>query len=100
ERPALIAAQLYGFGDLVDRRSADRRLVLWRAKHLLPDYVALHQLAWSRYPVRAGWADFQNELRGLAGLPDPTDTRDAAALLLCLSMNSAAPGVLDDTLSG
>src|SRR5690606_9804652 len=28
EQPALVAAQLYGFGDLIDRREADRRLAL------------------------------------------------------------------------
>ena len=49
-------------------QEADRMLKLWRARLLLPDYVALHHIAWSKYPIRPGWADFQRELQGLAGL--------------------------------
>ncbi|MBK8976824.1 MAG: hypothetical protein IPM29_12975 [Planctomycetes bacterium] len=95
ERPDLLVAQLYGFGDLIDRRETDRRLSLWRARHLRPDFVAVHQLAWSSYPVRPGWADFQAELRELGGQPTPDGLGDAAALLLALCTNVAAPGVWD-----
>ncbi|MHC5064018.1 MAG: hypothetical protein ACYTG5_08590 [Planctomycetota bacterium] len=94
EFPDIRAAQLYGFGDLVDRAEADRKLRLWRARMLLPDYEALFQLAWSKYPARSGWAQFQRELRGLAAAPTPSSIDDASALLLCLSSNFAAPGSL------
>lgn len=92
EQPELIAAQLYGFGDLIDRREADRRLALWRLGSLLRDFVAMHHVAWSKYPVRPGWAEFQQELRGLAAVPTPDGLRDASALLLTLCTNFAAPG--------
>lgn len=94
ERPDLLAALLYGFGDLIDREEIDRRLVLWRPVLLAgQDHVALHHLAWSQFPLRPGWAHFQRELRALAALETPPALRDAAALLLSLAMNYAAPGV-------
>lgn len=93
EQPALVAAQLYGFGDLIDRSEADRRLSLWRPQLLLPDFVAMHHVAWSKYPVRPGWAEFQRQLRTLAGEPTPEGLKDASALLLSLCTNVAAPGV-------
>ncbi|MEM7199478.1 MAG: hypothetical protein AAF628_04380 [Planctomycetota bacterium] len=93
-RPDLLAAQLYGFADLVDRRDVGRKLRLWRPALLARDhYVALHHLAWSQLPPGPGWAKFQRELRELATLPTPRDLGDAAALLLGLSANFAAPGV-------
>lgn len=91
--PALLSAQRYGFEDLVDRDAIDQKLRVWRASFLRPDYVAMHHLAWSQYPVRPGWARFQRELRGLAALETPAGIGDPAALLLCLAMNFAAPGV-------
>ncbi len=94
EAPGLIAAQLYGFGDLIDYEAADRELRLWNPRLLVPNYVALHHIAWSKPPTRPGWAEFQQELRGLSSLTTPAHTRDAAALLLCLTMNFAAPGAL------
>lgn len=93
EQPARLAALLYGFGDLVDREGVERALSLWRPRLLRDDLVAVHHLAWSRYPVRAGWADFQRELRWLSGLPSPDSLRSRAALLLGLCTNVAAPGV-------
>jgi hypothetical protein len=93
EQPARLAALLYGFGDLVDREGIERSLSLWRPRLLRDDLVAVHHLAWSRYPVRAGWADFQRELRWLSGLPSPDSLRSRAALLLGLCTNVAAPGV-------
>ena len=95
ERPELVAAQLYGFGDLGDRRELDHRLKLWQPHLLLPDFRALRQFAWSRYPVRPGWAGFQRELRRLAGLSTPAATPQAARLLQVLCTNTAAPGILD-----
>jgi hypothetical protein len=92
EQPARVAALLYGFGDLIDRADADRRLALWRPRMLASDLVAMHHLSWSKYPVRPGWATFQRELRGIAAIPTPDGLRDAAALLLSLCTNVAAPG--------
>jgi hypothetical protein len=93
EHPELLAAQLYGFGDLVDCRSLEFKLMLWRARDLVPEhYVALMHIAWSRFPVREGWADFQRQLRTVSVEATPSTAGDAAALLLCLAMNFAAPG--------
>jgi hypothetical protein len=94
EHPALVAAQLYGFGDLIDRESAERALRLWRPELIAPNYVALHHIAWSKMPARPGWAEFQSDLRALSSWSTPREARDAAALLLCLTMNFAAPGAL------
>ena len=91
ERPGLVAAHLYGFGDLIDREEADRMLKLWRARFLVPDYVALHHLAWSKYPVRSGWAEFQFEMRAVAAMETPEKTADAAALLMALATSLAVP---------
>jgi hypothetical protein len=93
EQPARLAALLYGFGDLVDRGGVERELALWRPRLLRDDLVAVHHLAWSRYPVRAGWAEFQRELRWLSGLPSPESLRSRAALLLGLCTNVSAPGI-------
>lgn len=93
ERPELLAALCYGFGDLVDRDELERRLLLWRPGQLAGgDLVALHHWAFSRFPPREGWAEFQRALRELAAMETPPRIRDAAALLLCLSMSFAAPG--------
>lgn len=92
ERPDVVAAMLYGFRDLVDREDLDARLLLWGAKHLLPDYVALLHYAWGHYPVRRGWANFQDDLRYLSTLRTPELLEDAAALLLTWATNFAAPG--------
>jgi hypothetical protein len=93
ERPELLAANLYGFGDLIDRGETERRLGLWHARDLVPEhYVALHHVAWSRFPLRSGWADFQLELRSVSTLPTPAGSADTAALLLALAVNYAAPG--------
>ena len=92
ERPELVAAQLYGFGDLVDRSALDHKLLLWRPRLLLPDFAAVHHLTWSQYPLRLGWAGYQNDLRALAAVRTPDPVRDIAALMLSLAMNYAAPG--------
>ena len=57
------------------------------------DLVVLHQVAWSQFPPRPGWTEFQRDLRELATLRTPDEVRDTAALLLSLAMNFAAPGV-------
>lgn len=94
ERPEILAAMLYGFGDLVDREQLDHRLLLWRPALLGGhDLVALHHVSWSQFPPRPGWATFQRELREMATVKTPPGVRDASALLLSLAMNYAAPGV-------
>lgn len=94
ERPEVLAAMLYGFGDLVDQAAVDQRLALWSPRLLLPDYLALLHYAWGQYPLREGWADFQSDLRYLAALPVPAVLDEAAALLMTLATNFAAPGSL------
>lgn len=94
ERPELLTAQLYGFGDLIERTSVDHRLRLWTTRSLFRrDPVAAQQLAWSRYPIRRGWTEFQQELPSLAVRDTPTELLEGAALLLTLCTNTAAPGV-------
>ncbi|MHC4513756.1 MAG: anti-sigma factor family protein [Planctomycetota bacterium] len=93
ERPDLVAAQLYGFGDLVDRRELDHKLLLWEPQDLVPGhFVALHHVSWSQFPTRRGWARFQQGLRTVAVRETPPAVGDASALLLALAMNYAAPG--------
>lgn len=92
ERPDVIAAMLYGFGDLVDRADLDRRLTMWRPQLLLPNYVALYHYAWGQYPLRPGWTQFQQDLRWVTAQRGPEVVSDTAALLLTLAMNFAAPG--------
>lgn len=94
ERPDLLAALLYGFGDLVDRAELDHKLLLWRPDRLgkLGHFVALHHVSWSQFPTRRGWARFQHDLRAVSVLPTPEGVTDASALLLALAMNYAAPG--------
>ena len=88
----MLAAMLYGFDEIMDREALDRELRVWSARWLAPDYAALHHLAWSRYPVRTGFADFQLELRQVSAMATPEDIGDTAALLMCLTTNFAAPG--------
>ena len=95
ERPQVLAAELYGFGDLVARAEVDRRLRLWRPKLLLPDYVAVHHLSWSQYPLRLGWSEYQNDLRQLAAIPTPDQPLGTAALALSLALHYAAPGAYE-----
>jgi len=93
ERPDLLAAYLYGFGDLIDREDIEHKMRLWRPRDLVSEHlVALHHFAWSRFPLRSGWADFQHDLRVVASMATPQGVTDAAALALALSMNFAAPG--------
>lgn len=92
ERPGLAAAILYGFGELVDRRPWEHRMRLWRARDFLPDGTALLHFAWSRAGLRAGWADFQRELRVLATEPSPAANVDRAGLLLALASTFAGTG--------
>jgi hypothetical protein len=90
--PALLAAEVYGFADLIDRESIDRKLGGWRTSDLVPDYLTILQLAWSRKLHSPGFSRLQMELRALAAAT-PQGLRDRAALLLCLATNIAAPGI-------
>jgi hypothetical protein len=97
ETPDLLTALVYGFGDLLDegeRHEVEERLRIWRPTSLVPDYVALQQLAWSRTPWQPGFARFQLELRRISALPTPESIGDRAALCMCLATNFAAPGAL------
>ncbi len=94
ERPDVLAALVYGFGELVDRDDIDRRLVMWRPRQIARESLAaVHHLAWSIYPPRPALAEWQQELRALGTLRTPAATTDAASLLLCLTTSYAAPGV-------
>jgi hypothetical protein len=95
ERPDLVSAMLYGFSDLVDLVALDARLLLWDAQKLRYDYLALLHYAWGQFPLRTGWASFQDDLRYLSTLPTPSNLADAACLLMTLATNFAAPGAVD-----
>jgi hypothetical protein len=90
--PALLAAEVYGFADLLDCESIDRKLRGWRTSDLVPDYLTILQVAWSRRVHSPGFSRLQMELRALVAAT-PQELRDRAALLLCLATNFAAPGI-------
>lgn len=90
--PGALAAMLYGFADLVDRREVESQLKLYQPRWFLPDYTALHHLAWSRFPAQEGFADMQLFLRQVSGFATPVEMGDQGSLLLCLAANFAAPG--------
>jgi anti-sigma-K factor RskA len=93
ERPDLLAAYLYGFGEFGERDRVEHKLRLWGARDLVPEhFVALHHVSWSRFPLRSGWADFQRDLRRVSAWDTPAGVADTSALLLCLAVNYAAPG--------
>jgi hypothetical protein len=87
--PELLAAQIYGFGDLVDREAADHALRFWPLRLLRPDYRAIVHRTWGSFPVRAGWAEVQVQLLELACEPTPVSLSDMAALLLALCADAA-----------
>ncbi len=93
DHPEVLAATLYGVVDLIDRDEWEGELRRWRPTALLPDFEALHHLAWSREPGSAGWTRFQRELRRVAATPTPAGLTDRAALLMSLATDFAAPGV-------
>lgn len=94
EHPTLLAAKLYGFEDLIDVEAVENGLRLWDSELLVPEYVALHHIAWSKQPSRFGWAEFQDDLRGLASVPTPGRTDEIAALLLSLASDTTAPSLI------
>ena len=103
ETPNLLVALAYGFGDLLSRAERDEveaRLLAWQPASLVPDYLALQQLAWSRVPAQRGFAHFQLEMQFVSALATPATTRDKAAFCLSLATNFAAPGALDGAQPG
>lgn len=96
EHPDVLAAIAYGYADLLEPElhlAIERRLRGWKVATLLPDYAAMHQLAWSRRPGEFGFTRFQLDLRRVAALPTPATLADQSSLCLCLATNFAAPGV-------
>ncbi|MCK5941629.1 MAG: hypothetical protein KAI24_06655, partial [Planctomycetes bacterium] len=94
ERPEVLAAMVYGFGDLLDegRNERDRlawALQRWKPARLAPDFATVQQIAWSLAPGSRGHTRMQRELRQLAVLPAPESLRDRAAFCLCLATNYA-----------
>lgn len=98
DRPELLAAMLYGGGDLLDddeRGRIERDLRRWKLARLAPDYATVQQVAWGIQPGRRGFAHLQGELRQLAILPLPPTAAERAAFCLCLATNYAScPGAL------
>ncbi|MGE0141694.1 MAG: hypothetical protein AB7I19_02365 [Planctomycetota bacterium] len=89
EHPELLAAQVYGFGDLVDREAADHALRFWPLRLLTPDYRTIVHRTWGSFPIRAGWAEVKGQILGLACEPTPVSLSDTAALLLALCADAA-----------
>jgi len=92
--PAVVAALLYGGGDLLasdERAARERSLRRWKAIRLAPDFVLCHQFGWAVAPGRAGFARHQFELREMAILPAPVGLRDRSVFCLCLATGYAVP---------
>ena len=90
DTPEILAALAYGFGDLLrpeEGEEVDSRLRTWSPVSVVPDYLALHQLAGSRSPATLGYARFQLALRRIMALEAPEGLSDRAALCLCLAAN-------------
>ncbi|MGK0155637.1 MAG: hypothetical protein ACI9SE_002602, partial [Neolewinella sp.] len=104
DRPEVLAAMLYGCGDLLDEDTseADRlgwQLLRWKPTRLAPDFGTVQQIAWSRAPASRGYTRLQRELRQLAVLPMPQDLSNRAAFVMCLATNFAGHAgslLLDD----
>ncbi|MGK0299488.1 MAG: hypothetical protein ACI89X_000352 [Planctomycetota bacterium] len=94
DRPEVLAAMLYGCGDLLDEDTgeADRigwQILRWKPTRLAPDFGTVQQIAWSRAPGSRGYTRLQRELRQLAVLPMPQELSNRAAFLMCLATNFA-----------
>lgn len=88
ETPDVPTALVYGFEDLIDdaeRDDLERQLRRWRPDGLVPDYLALQQLAATRHPEHLGYARWQLELRRVCAVATPVALADRAALCLCLA---------------
>jgi hypothetical protein len=94
DRPEVLAAMLYGCGDLLDETTGelDRigwQLLRWKPTRLAPDFGTVQQIAWSRAPGSRGYTRLQRELRQLAVLPMPKSLASRSAFLMCLATNFA-----------
>jgi len=92
DRPEVLAAMLYGCGDLLEDGEygrLQRQMQRWKPARLAPDYVTVQQIAWSLRPGDRGFTRRQWELRELAVLPIPADLQERAAFCLCLATNYA-----------
>ena len=94
DRPEVLAAMLYGCGDLLDEATGelDRigwQLLRWKPTRLAPDFGTVQQIAWSRAPGSRGYTRLQRELRQLAILPMPDNLAGRSAFLMCLATNFA-----------
>ncbi|HZN40091.1 MAG TPA: hypothetical protein VFD82_14895 [Planctomycetota bacterium] len=91
--PEVVAAMVFGSADLLapsERDEMEMQLRRWHPARLAPDFVTVHQLAWSLEPGRPGFTRMQRDLRQLAVLSEPQPLRDRAAFCLCLATNYAA----------
>lgn len=88
ETPDVPTAVVYGFGDLLgedERTALERQLRRWRPDGLVPDWLALQQLAATRSPQHLGYARWQLDLRRVVAIATPAAPADRAALCLCLA---------------
>lgn len=87
--PDLLAAQLYGFGDLLDCADAERQLRQWRPTALTAgDLTTMQQVVASIESGEADWRRFRLGLRRLAICQVPTAAAAQADMLLCLAASS------------
>lgn len=94
DRPEVLAAMLYGCGDLLASESNERERVRWalrrwKPRRLAPDFATVQQIAWAQTPGSRGYTRLQGELRQLAVLPTPAELRNCAAFCLCLATDFA-----------
>ena len=102
DTPEILAALAYGFSDLLpgeESEEIDSRLRTWSPVSVVPDYLALHQLAGSRSPATLGYARFQLALRRIMALEAPDVLVDRAALCLCLAANFRPQQLANSRLS-
>lgn len=95
DTPDLPTALVYGFGDLLEeqeRTALERQLRRWRPDALVPDFLALQQLAATRSPDHLGYARWQLELRAVVAIASPQSASDRAALCLCLASSTSTSG--------
>lgn len=91
--PDVLAAMLYGFGDLLTARERDGlalQLRRWKPAHLAPDFVTVQQIAWGITPGSSGFTRMQLGLRQLVVLPEPAAMELRGALCLSLASSFAA----------
>lgn len=85
----LLAAQLFGFGDVNGRATAAAALDHWPPTQLsTADLQTMQQLAASAEPGVPAWTRFLLDLRRLARCAIPDDLTARANMLLCLASSS------------